>query len=164
MLYHIKGEFDSAHALIPHEGKCRHLHGHTYHVIVTFEVGDGDVFDDTDLNMPIDFARLKGLVDAVLDVRDHCLFLSSAGKAKFFGGHVPQTNLRLTDGEPTAEYLARDIYKALACDMPRLMGGGPEILLLSVTVIETADQGVTYAPYAQQPCPPPEVLASVTGQ
>jgi 6-pyruvoyltetrahydropterin/6-carboxytetrahydropterin synthase len=158
MLYHIRGDFDSAHALVPHEGKCRHIHGHSYDVVVCFEIKDVDVFGAPG-NMPVDFARLKGVVDAVLAARDHSLLLSSEGKHRFFGGHEPPTNLRITKGEPTAEYLAADIYGAISKEMPRLVGSGPDIMLLSVTVFETPDQGVTYSPVTIEIMPPPEVLA-----
>jgi len=146
MLYHIRGKFDAAHALmLPYESKCRYLHGHTYRVSITLEVNDQDVFDGK-LNMGIDFARIKGVLDAVLAVRDHALFLSNAGKVEFFGEREPQPGWRLTQGEPTAEYLAQDIYKALACEMGQLSKEGPEIILVAVTLGETDDQGVTYYP------------------
>lgn len=62
-------EFQAAHHLPRHRGRCRNLHGHGYRLEVHCE---GPV--DPDSGMLMDFADLKGVVQArVLDVLDHSL-------------------------------------------------------------------------------------------
>lgn len=64
-----KFTFDSAHHLPQYVGKCKQLHGHTYHLEV---VVDGEVNPDT--GMIIDFASLKHIViSKALDYLDHKL-------------------------------------------------------------------------------------------
>ena len=59
-------EFHAAHKLPEHRGKCKHLHGHTYHL----EVGvSGEINQD---GMIADFSQLKQLVkEVVIDPLDH---------------------------------------------------------------------------------------------
>ena len=60
-------DFEAAHRLPHHPGKCRELHGHSYHLVVTVE---RPVAADT--GMAIDFADLKQIVRReVVDRLDH---------------------------------------------------------------------------------------------
>ena len=73
MLLTKKFSFEMAHALDGYQGKCAHLHGHSYHLEVTVEAlnlgPDG---------MGVDFHSLKQLVqEAVVDRFDHALVLSA---------------------------------------------------------------------------------------
>jgi len=62
-------EFQAAHHLPNHPGKCHRLHGHTYRLEVRCE---GPV--DPTSGMVVDFADVRKLVEAkVLDVLDHQL-------------------------------------------------------------------------------------------
>lgn len=64
-----KFTFDSAHHLPNYKGKCKQLHGHTYHLEVIVE---GIVNPDT--GMIVDFAYLKYIViSKALDYLDHKL-------------------------------------------------------------------------------------------
>mgnify|MGYP000579870817 CR=1 FL=1 len=62
-------DFDAAHYLPAYNGKCEHLHGHTYKLVVKVE-GTPD-----HEGMVIDFIKLKNLVkEEVLAHLDHaCL-------------------------------------------------------------------------------------------
>mgnify|MGYP001394820267 CR=1 FL=1 len=60
-------EFEAAHRLPGHPGKCRELHGHSYRLVVTV---DGRV--DAASGMTIDFADLKAAVRReVVALLDH---------------------------------------------------------------------------------------------
>lgn len=62
----VKGEFAASHSLRDYEGKCKNLHGHTWHVDV--------VVAGADLNktgMLVDFKEIKSALHAVLDELDH---------------------------------------------------------------------------------------------
>lgn len=61
-------EFEAAHRLPRHAGKCRELHGHSYRLVVTVERPV-----DLESGMAIDFADLKDVVDReVVSRLDHC--------------------------------------------------------------------------------------------
>jgi 6-pyruvoyltetrahydropterin/6-carboxytetrahydropterin synthase len=62
----IKDNFSAAHNLRNYKGKCEHLHGHNYTVIVTF------ISAKTDKNgLVIDFSFLKNILKNVLNELDH---------------------------------------------------------------------------------------------
>jgi len=81
--------FEAAHQLPWHEGKCRHLHGHSYRLEVTVE---GPVGAD---GMVVDFARLREVVDREVTATYDHRYLND-----------------LLDN-PTAELIAIDIWKAV---------------------------------------------------
>ena len=59
--------FDACHFLPYHDGKCKFLHGHTYHMEISVK---DRVLQET--GMVIDFKKLKEIVnDAVIDKFDH---------------------------------------------------------------------------------------------
>ncbi len=62
----ITTQFNAAHTLARHPGKCKALHGHTYRVDV---VVSGEQKRDTEC--VADFAVLKALVEEVLELVDH---------------------------------------------------------------------------------------------
>jgi 6-pyruvoyltetrahydropterin/6-carboxytetrahydropterin synthase len=60
-------DFEAAHRLPRHPGKCRELHGHSYRLGVGVERSV-----DPDSGMAIDFADLKQVVQSrIIDVLDH---------------------------------------------------------------------------------------------
>jgi len=83
-------DFEAAHRLPHHPGKCKELHGHSYHLVVTVE---GAVAAET--GMAIDFADLKQVVRReVVDRLD-------------------QTYVNDLIDNPTAEVMAVWIWNAL---------------------------------------------------
>jgi len=83
-------DFEAAHRLPQHPGKCKELHGHSYHLVVTVE---RRVAQET--GMAIDFADLKKIVrHDVVDRLDH-------------------TYLNDKIDNPTAEVLSVWIWNAL---------------------------------------------------
>lgn len=69
MIYRLITEFtfDAAHNLMNYQGKCEHLHGHTYRLQVTVEGPK----DDTS-GMVCDFSDLKSLVKThIIEKLDH---------------------------------------------------------------------------------------------
>ena len=60
-------EFDAAHRLREHEGKCKHLHGHRYVVEASFSSGELDA-----VGRVIDFGVIRERLGAWLDTNwDH---------------------------------------------------------------------------------------------
>ena len=57
-----KIEFDSAHRIVQHESKCRHLHGHRYVIEITAMASKLD-----SLGRIIDFSVLKSILGSWID-------------------------------------------------------------------------------------------------
>ena len=90
-------EFEAAHRLPNHPGKCRELHGHSYVLVVTVERPV-----DPQTGLAIDFSDLKDVVKReVVDLLDHRLI-----------------NERIEN--PTAEIMARWIWERLREALPGL--------------------------------------------
>lgn len=102
-------EWDAAHRVMGHTGKCQHLHGHRYaaEVTVTASVLDG-------LGMVVDFSVLKEKVGWYIDAEwDHNVMLNGLdplnGFLRLEKGREPY---RFEDGEnPTAETIARKLFR-----------------------------------------------------
>ena len=119
-----KFTFDSAHRVLHHESKCKHLHGHTYTALVTVTAAGLDKLDRV-----IDFSVLKTLVGGWIDNHwDHnALFhpydpllprkieeaISATTDDKdfifnhLFGGKEPYV---MATGNPTAENIAKELF------------------------------------------------------
>lgn len=139
-------EFDAAHRIVGHEGKCRHLHGHRYAVEVTLDAAylDG-------LGRVIDFSHVKGkLADWIDNHLDHNVILSREDPlARLWQQMAPEDKLD-ADGlfarrkpylmpysQPTAENLA-----ALLFEKCRELF--PELVVVRVRVYETPNCWADY--------------------
>lgn len=137
-------EFDYAHRVLGHEGKCKHLHGHRAKAVVTVQAPRLDA-----LGRIIDFGVLKQRVGSWIEtIWDHnCLlhqddplllaerecqdnrFLIGRQAAEgIFAGRPPYV---MPDcGNPTAENMA----KVLFFEAARML---PELQIVSVQIWET---------------------------
>jgi len=60
-------EFDAAHRVMNHEGKCKNLHGHRYRVEFTFSADELD-----EIGRIIDFGKVKAILKKWIDANfDH---------------------------------------------------------------------------------------------
>ena len=90
-------QFEAAHRLPHHPGKCRELHGHSYRLVVTIV---GKI--DPGSGMVVDFSDLKQLVKSeVVDTLDH-------------------KSVNDVMENPTAEEMAVWIWGRLAARLPGL--------------------------------------------
>lgn len=90
---YVREEFDAAHFLPKHEGKCAQMHGHTWNIELTVRS------ETLENDMVVDFADIKSALSEVLP--DHTLL-----------------NDLLPD--PTAERLAEYFYGELKKRIPGL--------------------------------------------
>ena len=68
--------FEGAHALTGYDGKCKHIHGHSYILYVTVKGTPSNPDGTPKSGMLIDFTDLKRIVnDHIIDVFDHSLIL-----------------------------------------------------------------------------------------
>jgi 6-pyruvoyltetrahydropterin/6-carboxytetrahydropterin synthase len=112
--------FEASHVLTHHEGKCSRMHGHSY-VLTLVLRGRALQPSGPQRNMLTDFcdvsAAAKGMIAAYLD--HHHL------------------NTTLKEDSPTAEFIARWVYRHLAPTLPQLA---------EVELRETATASVVYRP------------------
>jgi 6-pyruvoyltetrahydropterin/6-carboxytetrahydropterin synthase len=98
-------DFCYGHRLLNYPGKCRHLHGHNGHAVVTFEGADLDP-----RGMVLDFTHIKQTINRWVDDHlDHRMLLHRDDPI------VPllqqqEEPLFLMDVNPTAENIAKLIY------------------------------------------------------
>jgi len=113
--------FETGHALYGYDGKCRNVHGHSYHLSVTVI---GDPISDTShvkLGMVIDFGDLKKIVkEEIVDPFDH---------ATVFNKNTPHIELAreletrghkviLADYQPTSENMVIDFAARIRKRLP----------------------------------------------
>lgn len=68
--------FEGAHALTGYDGKCRHIHGHSYVLLVTISGTPNNHSGNPKEGMVMDFGLLKELVQKlIIEPFDHALIL-----------------------------------------------------------------------------------------
>lgn len=130
-------EFDAAHRLINHEGKCKHLHGHRYVVVVEVEAPELDA-----VGRVIDFSAIKELVGGWIDeFLDHGTIINTLDQRL---GHWLAENGQkyyTTPENPTAENIAMEIHRvASGLLAPR------GLRLVKTEVFETPNCSAVYRP------------------
>lgn len=120
-------KFEAAHRLMHHPGACRNLHGHSYRLDVEIEdleeMPPGEERRD---GMVLDFGILKSIISDVIDRGDagchpfdHSLILNADDP--LFGYLLKDNwraeagidNIIVMEGEPTAENMARFIFRKI---------------------------------------------------
>ncbi|MAX81984.1 MAG: 6-carboxytetrahydropterin synthase QueD [Crocinitomicaceae bacterium] len=102
-------DWEMAHALDHHDGKCHNIHGHTYSLSVTFVGEPINAPGSPKDGMVIDFADLKKIVKhTVVDVYDHALVLRD--NSRFLSVLTEDLNerLMLKPYQPTCENMLID--------------------------------------------------------
>ena len=113
--------FETGHALYGYDGKCRNVHGHSYHLSVTVIGTPIKEIGHKKLGMVIDFGDLKTIVkEEVVDPFDH---------ATVFNGNTPHVELArtlrenghkviLADYQPTSENMVSDFARKIGKRLP----------------------------------------------
>ncbi len=114
--------FESAHALEGYNGKCRHIHGHSYRLYVTII---GEPIDDPSnpkYGMVIDFGELKALVsEEIVEQMDHAFVMRRTDSADAVGRAVSEGfgNVVLVDYQPTCENMLADFAARISQRLPK---------------------------------------------
>ena len=129
--------FDAGHRVLLHESKCRHLHGHDYHVELTVSAPELD-----SLGRVIDFSVLKQIVGTWIDDNwDHNLLLN---KDDPFCSMITLVNNGrrpyLFIGNPTAENIAKELFHR-----SQVLLVETEITVVNVRIYETPNCWADYA-------------------
>ena len=95
------------HALLNYDGLCRHIHGHSYKLVITII---GEPIQDTKdpkLGMVMDFSDLKAAVkEPIVDFFDHSLVINKeAEKYLPSESHAMYDKVHRLDFQPTCENL-----------------------------------------------------------
>jgi len=122
-----------AHALWNYDGLCRHIHGHSYKLIITIIGEPIEDSNDQKLGMVLDFADLKVVVkEPVVDYFDHSLVINRGAE-----NYLPDEpnemydKVHLMDFQPTCENLVLYIAEKVQARL------SPGIGLYSVKLYET---------------------------
>ena len=107
--------FDMAHALYGHDGPCKNIHGHTYHLFVTIIGTPQEEINHPKNGMVIDFTDLKELVKKeVTNHFDHALVLNGNSPHKNVEIlHQQFDKIILVPFQPTCENLLIEIKNRL---------------------------------------------------
>ncbi|GBR72441.1 6-carboxytetrahydropterin synthase QueD [Candidatus Termititenax spirochaetophilus] len=108
----VESSFSGAHQLIKSNSPCENLHGHNWRVALTVRSEK----QESEVGWVIDFKVLKDALNKELEKFDH----------KYLNDVLPVS--------PTAENLAKQIYRDLAADLP----------VYKVTVWETEKASAAY--------------------
>lgn len=125
-------EFEAAHALDCHDGKCSNIHGHSYKLYVTVLGKPNHLKGNPKDGMVIDFSDIKHIVKSmVVGPFDHALILEN--DSPYLTEELKERQkLILYDIQPTAENMIIDMVNRIQSKMPK------EILLHNVKLYETA--------------------------
>jgi len=128
-------DFETAHALYGYDGKCKNIHGHSYHLHVTVIGTPIDDLSNTKNGMVLDFGDLKKLVkEEIVDVFDHTTILNGKSPHKELAQTLKDNAQRivLVDYQPTSENMLFDIADRIKKQLPK------HVSLYSLKLFETA--------------------------
>lgn len=123
--------FEMAHALSNYDGKCRNLHGHSYHLRVTVEsAGQGSCGTQ---GMIFDFSQLKEIVQrAIMDTYDHALVLhAGVDRSLLQTLQAHYDKVVLSSCQPTTENLLMEFAHRITQALPA------EVRLYALRLAET---------------------------
>ncbi len=103
-------QFCAGHRLLNHEGKCAHLHGHNYVVLITAQATSLDA-----VGRVIDFSVLKHRIGGWIEVNwDHGFIYHTADRATAHAlDTLPDQKRFALDENPTAENLASYLLRVV---------------------------------------------------
>jgi 6-pyruvoyltetrahydropterin/6-carboxytetrahydropterin synthase len=125
--------FDMAHALLNYDGLCKHIHGHSYSLVITIIGKPITDAGHNKLGMVMDFGELKSVVKGhVIDYFDHSLVIRRGAENYIpTEHHEMYEKVHLVDFQPTCENLVVNIAEKIR---PLL---SPGIGLHSIRLYET---------------------------
>lgn len=125
-------DFEAAHALDGYSGKCKDIHGHSYHLRVTVIGQPNALSSHSTCGMVLDFSDLKAVVKKhIIDQFDHFLILRN--DSRFKGLEKNNERVRYVDYQPTCENMIIEIVGILQQHLPK------DIQLHNVMLRETAN-------------------------
>lgn len=117
-----KFNFETAHALFGYDGKCRNIHGHSYHLEVTVIGTPQKGKNNPKRGMVMDFSELKKIVnDLIVNKLDHSILLEKGSPNESLGKHLEKEGHQviLTNFTPTCENLLYHFADILGKALPQ---------------------------------------------
>lgn len=125
-------DFEAAHALDGYSGKCKDIHGHSYHLKITFIGTPLEEINLSECGMVIDFGEIKSVVNQkIYPLFDHRLILRK--DTRFHNLEENNERIRLVDYQPTCENMLIEIVELLRKEFNN------EVQLKSAFLRETAN-------------------------
>ena len=129
-------DFESAHALYGYDGKCKNIHGHSYHLHVTV-IGEPIEDDKNPKNgMVMDFGDLKVIVkNEIVTKVDHAVVLNNNSPHRELANTINDHahKVVLVPYQPTSENMLIDFAERIQKHLPQ------NVLLHSLKLYETAN-------------------------
>ncbi len=129
-------DFESAHALYGYDGKCKNIHGHSYHLHVTV-IGEPIMDAENSKNgMVMDFGDLKVIVKKEIVTKfDHAVVLNGNSPHKELANTINDYSHKvvLVPYQPTSENMLLDFSERIQKQLPQ------NVLLHSLKLYETAN-------------------------
>lgn len=98
-------KFEMAHALLGHDGSCKNIHGHSYHLAVTIIGKPINDLTNPKNGMVVDFSDLKKVLnEEIIEPFDHALMLNKNTDEHVYCG-LQGYKLILMGFQPTCENL-----------------------------------------------------------
>ncbi len=129
-------DFESAHALYGYDGKCKNIHGHSYHLYVTVIGKPIEDLESPKNGMVMDFGDLKRIVKKeIVDVFDHAVVLNQNSPHKDLAKTIADYSHRivLVSYQPTSEKMLFDFAERIKVRLPQ------NVSLHSLKLYETAN-------------------------
>jgi len=129
-------DFESAHALYGYDGKCKNIHGHSYHLYVTVIGIPIDDDQHTKNGMVMDFGDLKVIVKKEIVTKfDHAVVLNENSPHKELANTINDYSHKvvLVPYQPTSENMLIDFAERIQRRLPQ------NVLLHSLKLYETAN-------------------------
>lgn len=110
-------DFEAAHALEGYFGKCKDIHGHSYHLRITVSGSVDPSKPKVEDGMVMDFTDLKKIVKKeIIDQFDHMLILKD--DSRFRGIESQNERVQYVPYQPTCENLLLDMVNRIQNKMP----------------------------------------------
>lgn len=123
--------FEAGHRIPNHESKCRHIHGHSWHLEVTIEGPIDSRRDSPSKGMVLDFGDLKAIVhELVVDQWDHAFLVYDKDVTMLRALSVFPESHRTVELPvvPTCENLAQIAYEAIESEVSRRSEGTTHVV------------------------------------
>lgn len=112
--------FEAAHALWGYNGKCKHVHGHSYKLHVTVIGIPAKDKDNPQKGMVMDFSILKKIVNtAIIKKFDHSFIISKYAPYLFFKDKIEMFEKVIrTEYQPTCENMVFHFARIIKSKLP----------------------------------------------
>lgn len=100
-------EFDAAHRLNNHKGRCRNIHGHRYKLELTLEGKTMSCEGESEEGMLLDFSDIKVVAGDFVDDLDHAFLVAENDQVMRDFLHQEKSKHVVVPGRTTAENLVQ---------------------------------------------------------